>query len=177
MASKELLRTVKQYERHIELNGLDEQVVNAYVLAVQSALIYEKDIDYGLELGEKAKDYIRRFIKERTGGTFEQLEMYAFENNTQYDIVNKYYNVLMFESFYRFESFCFTMERFRHPSKRFYAPRRKTLHVVAQDLQDLEDNKLKFLGVSLPSRTGKSTLCIFFLAWVAMSSVFCCHVS
>lgn len=35
------------------------------------------------------------------------------------------------------------------------------------DLQDLEDRKLDFYGLSMPSRVGKSTICIFFLAWVA----------
>ena len=35
-----------------------------------------------------------------------------------------------------------------------------------QDLQDLNDGKLDFLGVSLPPRVGKSTLCIFFMTWI-----------
>ena len=72
----------------------------------------------------------------------------------------------LFESRHLFESFLLYMERNRRPNKRFYEPRRKTLHVVAQDLQDLEDRKLDFLGVSLPPRTGKSSLCIFFLSWI-----------
>ena len=40
------------------------------------------------------------------------------------------------------------------------------MHIVAQDLQDLEDNKLDLLGVSMPSRSGKSTICLLFLAWI-----------
>ncbi|MCR5754200.1 MAG: hypothetical protein K6G30_05205 [Acetatifactor sp.] len=77
-----------------------------------------------------------------------------------------YWEALKFEAPHRFESFLLYMERKRRPSKRFYQPRMKTLHVVAEDLQDLEDGKLDFYGLSLPPRVGKSTICIFFLAWV-----------
>jgi hypothetical protein len=33
-------------------------------------------------------------------------------------------------------------------------------------LQNLEDGKYKFLGISLPPRVGKSSICIFFLSWI-----------
>lgn len=77
-----------------------------------------------------------------------------------------YWEALKFEAPHRFESFLLYMERKRRPKKRFYQPRRKTLHIVAEDLQDLEDGKLDFYGLSMPPRVGKSTICIFFLAWV-----------
>ena len=77
-----------------------------------------------------------------------------------------YWDALKFEAPHRFESFLLYMERKRRPEKRFYQPRRKTLHIVAEDLQDLEDGKLDFYGLSMPPRVGKSTICIFFLAWV-----------
>lgn len=37
---------------------------------------------------------------------------------------------------------------------------------LVDDLQDLFDGELDFLGVSLPPRVGKSTLCIFFMTFV-----------
>lgn len=77
-----------------------------------------------------------------------------------------YWEVLHFEAPYVFESFLLYMEKNRKPNKRFYQPRRRTLHIVVNDLQDLEDGVIEFLGVSLPPRVGKSTLCIFFLAWI-----------
>ena len=40
------------------------------------------------------------------------------------------------------------------------------LSIVAQDLQDLEDGKYDFYGLSMPPRVGKSTICIFFYAWI-----------
>ena len=38
--------------------------------------------------------------------------------------------------------------------------------MVVQDMQDIEDDVLDFLAVSLPTRVGKSTLGIFFLTWL-----------
>lgn len=77
-----------------------------------------------------------------------------------------YWKAMLFEATYQFESFLLYMEKNRRPDKRFYQPRAKTLKIVVDDLQDLEDGLLDFYGLSLPPRVGKSTLCIFFLAWV-----------
>lgn len=54
----------------------------------------------------------------------------------------------------------------REPQKKFYIPRQNVLRVLVDDLQDLADDKLDFLGISLPPRVGKSTLCIFFMTWI-----------
>lgn len=82
------------------------------------------------------------------------------------ELNNLYWRAILFEAPNIFESFLLYMERKRKPKKRFYFPRRRTLKIVVDDLQDLEDGKLDFLGISLPPRVGKSTLCIFFLAWI-----------
>lgn len=65
-----------------------------------------------------------------------------------------------------FDSYMLFMEWRREPEKRFYAPRRAVLLPLVGDLQDLADDRLDFLAISLPPRVGKSTLCIFFLTWV-----------
>lgn len=65
-----------------------------------------------------------------------------------------------------FDSYCIALEWDRSPEKRFYLPRRSVLKPLVDDLQDLFDGKLDFLGVSLPPRVGKSTLCIFFMTFV-----------
>lgn len=69
-----------------------------------------------------------------------------------------------------FDSYMLYMEWDREPHKRFYQPRRRTLLRVVRDLQDLFDDRLDFLSVSLPPRVGKSTLCIFFLTFVMGSN-------
>ena len=64
-----------------------------------------------------------------------------------------------------FDSYCIALEWYRSPEKRFYLPRRSVLKTLVDDLQDLFDGNLDFLGVSLPPRIGKSTLCIFFMTF------------
>ena len=66
-----------------------------------------------------------------------------------------------------FDAYCLYIERNRDQKKRFYAPRRKQLLPVVNDLQDLMDDKLDILGISLPPGVGKTTLAIFLLTWVA----------
>ncbi len=73
---------------------------------------------------------------------------------------------LLFDAPYDFDAYCRYIEWNRPREKKFYEPRRSVLKVVVNDLQDLADGKLDFLGVSLPPRVGKSTLCIFFMTWI-----------
>ena len=77
-----------------------------------------------------------------------------------------YWDVLLWEAPNRFESFLLYMEKNRPYKKKFYEPRMNPLSIVAQDLQDLEDGKYDFYGLSMPPRVGKSTICIFFYAWI-----------
>ncbi len=169
MASKELIRRVQAYENELDKSvGFVPMMVN-YVQAIKTAFEAEGDHEYGLKLTEKAKKYINDFLLREKGYDFWTLENWCKVNgdNTQI-IVDLYYDVLKAESYDNLESFIYYMEKNRMPDKRFYRPRRKTLKVVVDDLMDLENRKYKFYGLSLPSRTGKSTLCIFFLAWVSM---------
>ena len=77
-----------------------------------------------------------------------------------------YWDVLLWEAPNRFESFLLYMEKNRPYKKKFYEPRMNPLSIVAQDLQDLEDGKYDFYGLSMPPRVGKSTICIFFYEWI-----------
>lgn len=112
---------------------------------------FKEDVEWTL----KVTDYIKQCcdIGIKAGYEVQALDKLEWE-------------VLRVEAPYKFESFLLYMDKKRRPQKRFYEPRRRTLKVVVDNLQELEENKFKFLGISLPPRTGKSTLCIFFLAWV-----------
>ena len=68
---------------------------------------------------------------------------------------------------YDFDSYIQYIEWDREPQKRFYLPRRKTLKQIVDALQDLADDKLDLLAISMPPGTGKSTLAIFYLTWLA----------
>lgn len=74
---------------------------------------------------------------------------------------------LLFDAPYDFQAYCMYIEWNRANNKRFYLPRRKQLLQVVKALQRLADDELDLLAVSMPPGTGKSTLAIFFLTWLA----------
>lgn len=77
-----------------------------------------------------------------------------------------YWKFLLWEAPWVFESYLYYMEKNRPIERQFYKPREQTLKILTNELQALEDGKYKFLGISLPPRVGKSTMCIFFLSWI-----------
>lgn len=69
--------------------------------------------------------------------------------------------LLLEAQFQRFDSYMQYIELDRDPEKRFWLPRRKQLLPVVEAIQDLIDDKLDILSISLPPGTGKSTLEVF----------------
>lgn len=67
---------------------------------------------------------------------------------------------------YDFDCYLLYVEWNRDPDKKFYPPRRKVLKQVVDALQELADDKLDLLAVSLPPGSGKTTLAIFYLTWL-----------
>lgn len=98
---------------------------------------------------------VRRLANEsiRSGGGTEALDLY--------------FKTHLFDAETVFDSYLIYMERNREQSKQFYLPRRKQLKRVVDALQDLADKKIELLAVSMPPGTGKSTLALFFLTWLA----------
>ena len=74
-----------------------------------------------------------------------------------YDLHKK---VLLLAAPHHFESYLLYLENQREPEKKFYPPRRKVLKQVVDALQDLADDKLDLLAISLPPGSGKITLAI-----------------
>lgn len=73
---------------------------------------------------------------------------------------------LLFEAPYLFDSYMQYLEINRKPSERFYLPRRKRLKEVVDAIQQLVDNELDELFISMPPRVGKTTLILFALTWI-----------
>ena len=65
-----------------------------------------------------------------------------------------------------FESYMLYVEWDRDPDKKFYVPRRQQLRPIVGAMQDLTDDKLDLLTVSLPPGVGKTTLAMFYLSWL-----------
>lgn len=168
--NSELNQLIDDCEKYISQNGIDENIIETYYNVCQLAK-NEGEIDMMLKCTARAKELINGYCtdpKQFNGKNIWEVEKVVQESNSEYPLLNQFYDVLKLESYYNFESFMLYMERKRHWTKRFYFPRRKTLKVVVKDLEDLENRKIKFYGLSMPSRVGKSTICIFFLAWVSL---------
>lgn len=168
--NSELNQLIDDCEKYISQNGIDENIIETYYNVCQLAK-NEGEIDTMLKCTTRTKELINGYCtdpEQFDGKNIWEVEKVVQESDSEYPLLNQFYDVLKLESYYNFESFMFYMERKRHWTKRFYFPRRKTLKVVVKDLEDLENRIIKFYGLSMPSRVGKSTICIFFLAWVSL---------
>lgn len=169
MASFELISAVQDYEKYIETNGINEQVIDAYCEAVKTAATNEKDIEYGLKISKRCKEIIETFCITISGGTIWDLEKYAFKEKVSYEIIEKFYSVLLIEAQNKVvDSFFRYIEHKREPKERFYMPRRKQfLKIGLMDaLQGMIDDKYDILCVSLIPGAGKTTIEKFFNAAV-----------
>lgn len=151
MVSEQTKSTAESIKNYIKQNGIDYQ--SLYDLLDVAKVAFEKEND--TEWALKVTSYIKECCTWAIQKGVEVLQMDEL-----------YWKTLKAEAPYHFESFLYYMEKNRRPEKKFYEPRMRTLKIVVDDLQDLEDGKLDFYGLSLPPRVGKSTLCIFFLTWV-----------
>lgn len=159
MVSIELQNAINEYENFISAHGISEDVINAYVQAVQVAFLSEKDIEYGLKVSARAKAIINQFSIENSIGDIWAVERYQQDKElTPYNIVEQYYNLLKYEHEYLFESFMLYMEKKRYYKERFYQPRINPLRQVAQLIQDLYDDKLDEGMVFCPGRIGKTQI-------------------
>ena len=165
MASNYLMQAVQEYENFIQVHGIDEFVIDAYLEACKVAINGEKDIEYGLQLTKRSKGIIERFCMDKTGGTIWDLEKYAFDNKTRYDLIDKYYEPVLLEAQNKVvDSYFQYIEKKREPKDRFYMPRRKQLLKIGlvDGLQGMIDDKYNILCISLIPGAGKTTIEKFF---------------
>ena len=165
LASDYLIKTIQGYENYIEQNGIEESVMNAYIESCKVAINGEKDVPYGLQLTKRSKGIIERFCIERTGGTIWDLEKYAFNNKTNYDLIDKFYEPVLLEaqnmivdSYFRY------LEKKREPKERFYMPRKKCFDKMGliEALQGMLEDKYDILCISGIPGFGKTTTEKFF---------------
>lgn len=159
-------KNIKEYEKYILRNGIDRSVIDAYCEASKIILCGRKDREYGLKVSTRAKELIFKYIKSITNGAdFNWLETQSQKNKQSYDILDKYYDLLLYEAPYILDSYILYIEKNRPKKERFYEPRRKTLKQVADKLQELEDGKLDELFIHMPPRTGKSQIITLAMSW------------
>lgn len=161
MVSQDLMNAVNGYENYISVHGIDENVIDAYIMAAETAINVEKNLEYGLELTKRVKEIIEKYVMDLTGGTIWDLEKYCFANKVTYEIIDKWYAALLPEAQNKvLDSYLRYLERKREPKDRYYEPKRKHFLKIGliQALQDMLDDKLDILSISLPPGTGKTTI-------------------
>ena len=156
MQPKQCIAIIDSIKAYAKQNPTEAQVYEDWFQAVvnlRDALPQDKRFDAYKYSGELRSVCAAMMGKMKTGEDVAKV----------YDIIGRTY---LFEAKDVFDSYCIYLEWNRAPEKKFYQPRRRVLKVLADDLEDLFYKRIDFLGVSLPARVGKSTLCIFFITWL-----------
>lgn len=114
-----------------------------------------------------AKNELHKIVKKSTrkispnGNGFDLFELddYCKEKNVQTKENELFWNILFLEAQDIFDSYLLYLEKDREPKDRFYYPKRDCLRRtgIVQGMQDLEDNLLNILTISMPPGTGKAS--------------------
>lgn len=144
----------------------------------KAAVIYKdngyKDFAYRQTL--LAKNELHQIVKHSTksispdqkGFDLFELDDYCKEHDVETAENKLFWDLLYLESQDIFDSYLLYLEKDREPKERFYYPKRDCLRKtgIVQGMQDLEDDVLNILTISMPPGTGKTTLLKFFATWV-----------
>lgn len=122
-------------------------------------------------LNSMRNDYEQNHDNEKCMKICNEMQSLITQNNNEYKDAGKLL-LAVYDTKARlgdFRSYCIAMEWNRPIEKQFFLPRRRILekHGLIQAMQDVADDKLDFLFVSMPPRTAKSTTGIFFLSFMA----------
>ena len=113
------------------------------------------DIPLAVKYMEKLSDWIEEIIPS-IKDIGKMREMFAFHREVVFAGARESFHLCLL-----------AVEWNRDPDKKFYPPRKMVLREVVQALQELEERKLDLLAVSMPPGSGKTTLAIFYLTWIA----------
>lgn len=157
MQPKQCIAIIDSIKAYAKQNPTEAQVYEDWFQAVvnlRDALPQDKRFDAYKYSGELRSVCAAMMGKMKTGEDVAKV----------YDIIGRTY---LFEARDVFDSYCIYLEWNRAPEKKFYQPRRKVLKTVANSLQDLADDRLDLLAISMPPGCGKTALAIFYLTWLA----------
>lgn len=157
MQPKQCIAIIDSIKAYAKQNPTEAQVYEDWFQAVvnlRDAMPQDKRFDAYKYSGELRSVCAVMMGKMKTGEDVAKV----------YDIIGRTY---LFEAKDVFDSYCIYLEWNRAPEKKFYQPRRKVLRTVANALQDLADDRLDLLAISMPPGCGKTALAIFYLTWLA----------
>lgn len=165
----ELKSLISDCEKYISQKGIDENIIEAYYNVCQLAK-NEGEIDTMLKCTARTKELIEKACMRDIGLSMWEIEKFVFNSKSSFDLLDKYYDVLLLEAQNRIvDSYFQYIEKKREPKDRFYMPRRKQLIKIGlvDALQGMIDDKYDILCVSLVPGAGKSTIEKFFHSAVA----------
>lgn len=153
LVSDNTKRIAEEIKNRISQEGINEQCLKDLLDVAVHAFEKEQDEKWGL----KVTKYIKECCEYGIRNGIEVLQLDAL-----------YWSTLKEEAPYWFDSYLLYLERKRDKKDKFYEPKRKQLnkHGLIQAMQDLEDDKLDILSISMPPGTQKTTLEKFFASWI-----------
>lgn len=163
--SKEIQGRIRNACALMAQNGVTTEYVNALFQFGIYAIEHDGAEKYGLKVIKYARERLEERIDGGKGRNVWQLEAYSRQIGGEIPEVKLYFKILLYEAQHRvIDSYMLYIERFRLPKDRFYLPRRECFRKlgIIDALQDLIDDKLDIMSISLPPGTGKTTLEMFF---------------
>ena len=173
MASKqdveEIKGRIKKVVALINKSGDTEEYADA-LYQYAKFMIQEGEVEAGLYACQQSKASIERMVLKNSGGTIWDLDEYSQDHgNIKYHPLEQYYRLLLIEAQQgNFESYMLYLEKNRPYKQRFYLPKKEQFDKIGiiKALQDMLDDNLDLLTISLPPGTGKTTLSKFFISFV-----------
>ena len=161
---EELRAYCRRIDELVKKKGAKTEYCEARYKAAQMYLEHGyKDLAFHQTL--LAKNELHQIVKRSTrsispdGKGFDLFELddYCKEHDAETTENRLFWDLLYLESQDLFDSFMLYLERDRQPQSRYYYPRRDCLRKtgIVQGMQDLEDDVLDILSISMPPGTGK----------------------
>ena len=142
----------KQVSEEVFTGEITKDSLDRFIAYADYAIFKLKEYKYGRELAKETIEKVNLTVKSLGYTDIWELEREYGKNY----LLDGFYKCCLIRSFWDLESYIFFMEQDRPQEKRFYLSRINPLNKVVNDIEDLANRKIKFLGISLPSRTGKA---------------------
>ena len=153
MVSESTRNAAELVKNSIKKNGINYSDLSDILDIASYVIKNEDDVKWSLNI----TSYVKKSCE------------YAIRNHIQIvQMEYLYWKTLKVEAPHLFDSYLLYLERKRQKKDRFYEPKKKQLnkHGLIQAMQDLEDDVLDILGISMPPGTQKTTLEKFFASWI-----------
>ena len=181
---EELRAYCRKIDELVKKNGAKTKYCEARYKAAQmykehgyKAFAYRQTLLAKNELHQIVKHSTKAISPDRKGFDLFELDDYCKEHDVETTENKLFWDILYLESQDIFDSYLLYLEKDREPKERFYYPKRDCLRKtgIVQGMQDLEDDVLNILTISMPPGTGKalriSAKVLTPTGWVRMGDI------